>query len=66
MITLKCTDDVVMRDGEIAFKAGERYDFHMSANGDIQRFTDNAVHIFTASGMDGWINWFVYEMEIGV
>lgn len=66
MITLKCVTDVVMTDGEVAFKAGSSYDFHMKPNGDIQRFTEfnNAIHIFTASGPDGWVNWFVYELEL--
>ncbi len=62
---LKCIRDVVMiPDGDIAFKAGEYYEFHLKANGEISRYTEaGGVHYFRAVGPDAWTNYFVKELE---
>lgn len=65
MIKLKCHTSVVMNTGEVAFKAGEEYWFHMNASGEISRTTDKGVHMFRASGVDGWTNYFEYALEDG-
>lgn len=63
MITLKCFNDVIMTDGSIAFKAGERYEFNMHSNGEISRFSNNTLHKFMCYGPDKWVNYFKYESE---
>lgn len=64
MIKLKCYKDVVMiPSGEVAFKAGEEYSFHMKSNGDIQQFKNNTVHIFYSVGEQAWTNYFEYVLE---
>lgn len=63
MITLRCFADVVMTDGSIAFKADESYQFSLQSNGDIQRFSNNTVHIFYCVGQQAWTNYFEYELE---
>lgn len=54
------------RTGDIAFKAGEEYYFHLKANGNIERFADNCLHKFMCCGPDKWTNYFVRELEDGV
>lgn len=51
------------RTGEVAFKAGEEYYFHLKANGNIERFTDNCLHKFMCCGPDKWTNYFVRDLE---
>lgn len=63
MIKLKCHTDVVMNTGEVAFKVGEEYWFHMNSSGEISRTTEQGVHMFRASGVDGWTNYFEYALE---
>ena len=64
MIKLKCHTDVIMHPtGEVAFKAGEEYWFHMNSSGEISRNTEKGLHMFRASGVDGWTNYFVKELE---
>jgi hypothetical protein len=64
MIKLTCIRDVVMsQSGDIAFKAGEEYCFHLKADGDIERFADNCLHKFMCYGPDSWTNYFVRELE---
>lgn len=59
---LKCIKDVVMmRTAEVAFKAGEYYDFHMNASGEILRTTDNGIHMFRNAGPDAWYVYFEAE-----
>lgn len=61
---LKCIRDVVMnKTYEVAFKAGEYYEFHINAHGEISRTTDKDIHMFRASGVDGWPTYFVHELE---
>lgn len=65
MITLKCIEDVVMvPSGEVAFECGKSYDFHLKSNGDIQRFSNNTVHIFYCVGQQAWTNYFKYDLEV--
>lgn len=59
---LLCTNDVVMNDGSIAFKAGERYEFNMHNNGEISRFSNNCLHKFMCYGPSKWANYFVKEL----
>lgn len=60
---LKCIRDVIMnKDGRVAFKAGEEYDFQMNAHGEISQKTETGVHMFRASGPDAWTNYFKYEV----
>lgn len=64
MIRLKCIKDVIMHPtGEVAFKAGQEYGFHMKSNGDIQQFKNNTVHIFYSVGQQAWTNYFEYVLE---
>lgn len=64
MIKLKCHTSVIMHPtGEVAFKAEEEYWFDMNASGEISRTTDKGVHMFRASGVDGWTNFFEYVLE---
>lgn len=66
MIKLKCHTDVLMHPtGEVAFKAGEEYWFHIKANGNIERFADNCLHKFMAYGPEKWTNYFAKELEDG-
>lgn len=65
MIKLKCHKDVVMTPtGEVAFKAGEVYDFSMNLHGEITYMTDKRVHMFRATGDEAWTNFFEYELEV--
>lgn len=65
MIKLKCIRDVIMiPTGEVAFKAGEEYGFHMNSKGEISRTTDNCVHMFRASGVDALTVYFEYVLEV--
>lgn len=59
---LLCTKDVVMNDGSIAFKAGERYEFNMHGNGEISRFNNNCLHKFMCYGPSRWVNFFKAEV----
>lgn len=63
MIKLKCHTSVVMNTGEVAFKAGEEYEFHLKSNGNIERFADNCLHKFMCYGPSKWVNFFVKELE---
>ena len=63
MIKLKCHTSVVMNTGEVAFKAGEEYEFHIKSNGNIERFADNCLHKFMCYGPSKWSNFFVKELE---
>jgi hypothetical protein len=60
---LLCINDVIMTDGTTAFKAGEEYEFIMKSDGDIQRFSNNTVHIFIADGPQAWSSYFEYVLE---
>lgn len=61
---LLCIKDVVMlQTGEIAFKAGEDYEFTMSPNGEISRPIANGFHYFLTYGPNKWTNHFVHELE---
>lgn len=59
----QCIKDVVMTDGEVAFKAGEMYEFGMNADGELYRFTNNnnTMHMFRAGGSDAWTVYFKAE-----
>lgn len=64
MIKLKCHTSVIMHPtGEVAFKAGEEYWFHMKANGNIERFADNCLHKFMVYGSEAWVNYFEHVLE---
>lgn len=61
---LKCIKDVVMtKDGSVAFKAGQEYEFGMNAHGEIHKKTEAGVHMFRASGPEAWTIYFSYELE---
>lgn len=58
---LLCVKDVVMlRSGDIAFKAGEEYEFSMNASGEISRPMHNGIHMFRALGPEAWTVYFKY------
>lgn len=61
---LLCYKDVVMNDGSMAFKAGERYEFQIKANGNIERWAGNSLHKFMCYGPSKWVNFFKYEESI--
>ena len=63
MIKLKCHTSVVMNTGEVAFKDGEVYQFHLMPNGNIERWNGNCLHKFMCYGPDAWVNYFVKELE---
>ena len=64
MIKLKCIRDVIMTPtGEVAFKAGQEYDFNMNAHGEISQKAEMGVHMFRVSGPEAWVNYFKFEME---
>jgi len=64
MIKLKCHTSVIMHPtGEVAFKAGQEYSFHMKSNGDIQQFKNNTLHIFYSVGQQAWTNYFEHVLE---
>jgi hypothetical protein len=59
---LKCIKNVVMlQTAEVAFKAGEYYDFHMNDSGEILRATDKGIHMFRNAGPDAWYVYFEAE-----
>lgn len=60
---LKCIKDVVMSNGEVAFKAEKDYHFQMNSEGEIFRATEGGVHYFRTAGADAWVNYFKVEME---
>lgn len=62
---LQCIKDVVMlKDGSVAFKAGEEYEFSMNAHGEISRKTENGVHMFRTSGPEAWSVYFKYVLDM--
>lgn len=64
---LKCIRDVVMSpSGEVAFKAGEEYEFGINSSGELYRFTNNnnTMHMFRAHGPDAWSVYFKYVLEV--
>lgn len=62
MIALLCITDVQMRRSDtIAFKKGQVYEWHLLADGSIQRYSsEGGYHSFRS---DTWGSFFKFDME---
>ena len=61
MINLLCITDVKMRRSDtIAFKKGQVYEWHLLADGSIQRYSENTGHHSFRS--DVWHEFFQFEL----